>query len=403
MVYWCMRRLYMDIVRIHGVIKDYDWGSRDFLPSLFGYSANGKPQAEAWFGTHPLGEATLDDGSKLSDLITADPDAMLGKERVAVFGPHLPLLLKVLAIQKPLSIQCHPDKEQAKQGWAKEEEYRKTAPVSEWDYKDDNQKAEVLFALTPTTAMCGFRPFDAIVEHLKRLIPNAWENYFTACQNIDTLFKTLYSLPKKDLKVLIAEYIKNLEENDEEFCKGQFLTEKGIALSCYKAYPLDPGLLCPYLLNVVFLRTGEAIYLRPRVLHAYVRGNGIELMSASDNVLRGGLTMKKVDLPELLSVMEAQAGSGDKSEERSDEFGRLVVETPTDEFRLVVAQSGMYEIREKVPSVALVSEGRCRISLGGEHIDLMQGEAAFIPYCVDSYLLKVRGKIFFAQVPEVKR
>lgn len=389
----------MDIVRIHGVIKDYSWGGRDYLPSLFSYTTTGAPQAEAWFGTHPAGVATLDNGESLASFIEKDPISCLGDKACKQFNSTFPLLLKVLAIQKPLSIQCHPNKTQAEEGWKKESEYRKTHPQSEWNYKDDNEKAEVIYALTPITAMCGFRPYSAIVEHFKALFPNAYEKFLADKPDIASLFKTVYSLNKSELKELIIEYIATLERDDEEFSKGQFLTEKGIALSCYKEYPLDPGLICPYFLNVIHLRVGEALYLAPRTLHAYVYGNGIELMSASDNVLRGGLTPKKVDLNELLSVMIANPGGGAKTELVKDKFGRIEVQTPTPAFNLLSYPSGMYEIREQNAGIVLVTEGIARFSYGGEHIEIKKGETAFIPYSVSEYTLNLRGKMFFARIP----
>jgi mannose-6-phosphate isomerase, class I len=392
----------MDIKKIHGVIKDYSWGGRDYLPSLFSYVPTGAPQAEAWFGTHSAGEAMTEEGETLSSFIAKDPVSALGEGAVKEFGGKLPLLLKVLAIQKPLSIQCHPDKAMAKEGWAKESEYRKSHGIEEWNYKDDNEKAEVIFALTPITAMCGFRPFDAIVAHSKELFPKSYEKYLDRAESIDVFFRTLYSLPKADLKELLDEYLTSLENNDEEFTKGQFLTEKGIALSAAKEYPLDPGLVCPYILNVVHLRVGEGLYLEPRTLHAYVYGNGIELMSNSDNVLRGGLTPKKVDLEELLHVMKAEAGGGEKCPLTSDKFGRTEVITPSDAFELLSISSGMYEIRERNAGIVLVTEGVARFSYGGEHIELRRGESAFIPYSVSEYTLNLRGKMFFARIPEHK-
>lgn len=389
----------MDIVRISGVIKDYAWGGRDYLPSLFSYTTTGAPQAEAWFGTHVAGEAKLDSGVTLKEYILKDPKKILGEDAFNKYGGEFPLLLKVLAILHPLSLQCHPNKQQAVEGWKREEKFRLSHDPGQWNYKDDNEKAEVIYALTPLTAMCGFRPYDAIVEHFKILFPLSYKKYFTDTHDIKSLFNALYSLKSEELEALIREYIYNLENNDEEFSKGQFLTEKGIALSCYKEYPKDPGLIAPYFLNVIHLRVGEAMFLAPRTLHAYVYGNGIELMNCSDNVLRGGLTQKKVDLQELIKIMNFESGSGEKAQLVKDKFGRTEVMTGTEDFALLSYPSGMYEIREQNAGIALITEGVARFSYGGEHIDIRKGDAVFIPHNVKEYTLNLRGKLFLAKIP----
>ena len=220
----------MEIKKIKGVIKEYDWGSLDFLPSLFKYKSNGKPQAEAWFGTHPSGEAVLEDGTLLSELIKSNPEKYLGKICIDRLGDKLPLLLKVLAIRTPLSIQCHPTREQAKAGFAKEAPLREKGVLpKDLNYQDDNQKAEVLYALTPVTAMCGFRSFEAISYNLKKLIPSAFESYFESSKDIADLFYRLYTLDIDSLKGVIDEFLANVEKSEEESTiNGSYLTARGI-------------------------------------------------------------------------------------------------------------------------------------------------------------------------------
>ena len=139
----------MDIRKITGTVKEYAWGNDDFIPSLIG-NYTGRPQAELWFGTHPSGESHAEDGSSLSSLIASDP-SILGPEAYRRYSGRLPLLFKVLAIAKPLSLQCHPDKAQAEEGWKREEALRKEGKTC--DYQDDNRKAEVIAALSPVTAL----------------------------------------------------------------------------------------------------------------------------------------------------------------------------------------------------------------------------------------------------------
>ena len=243
-------------------------------------------------GTHPSGESLIDGtGQKLSDFLLKDTMHWYGKDHLDWFGPELPLLLKVLAIDRPLSIQCHPSEFQAREGWESENSFRSRFPQELWNYKDPNRKAEIIYALTPLTAMCAFRPLEKSLPILKSLIPVGFEKHFSELdgqssdEDLALLFETLYTMKKEDLVPLIEEYIKSLREREDlPFSSedGLFLESKGIALTCYEMYPQDPGLFCPFLLNVKHLKEGEALYLEPRTLHAYVQGNGVELMSSSE-------------------------------------------------------------------------------------------------------------------------
>ena len=385
------------IYRIKGVVKEYEWGSKDFLPALFGYTENGKPQAEAWFGCHPAGESTLEDGSKLSSLIKSSPKTMLGRACADKYGT-LPLLLKILAINDPLSIQCHPDIPIAKRGYAEEAPLReKGTPLTELNYKDDNQKAEVIYALTPITAMCAFRPFIGLAANLKRVIPSSFGAFLKDKSNTKDIFETLYTLDKADLHKVITELLSNMEKEPSS-PEPEYLSEKDIVMKAYELYGDDPGLLCPYMLNIVHLKPGEALYLTPRTLHAYVKGNGVELMSLSDNVLRGGLTHKKVDVPELMKVMVVES-RGDKSEKRKLEDGRVEIMTPTEEFTLCLLEEGEYNIEENAASLFLCLDGKTIIKAEGKEILLEKGDCVFVPFAVGPYSVKSFSLTIQALVP----
>lgn len=390
----------MDIIKIKGIVKEYDWGNKDFIASLLQIDKTDKRMAEIWFGTHEAGDAILDNGETLSSLIKSNPEFYLGEECIKNYSSSsLPYLLKVLAIEKPLSIQCHPDPEQAKKGYKDEEVIRKNGtPRDLWNYKDPNQKAEVLYALSPVTAMAGFREYDKIIENFKSLFPNTYKEYLSKPNDISSLFYTLYTLEKDKLSKMIDEYIAALNNNEDDEKNGEFFTEKGIVLNAYKEYPLDAGLFMPYMLNRMELNPGEAVYLKPCVLHAYVYGNGIELMTNSDNVLRGGLTNKKVDVDELMKVMYKESTHMTKTRQFKDDFERRLIVTPCKDFALLNLKFNDYEIREQSPSLLLVTQGKVKIRVKGEHIVLKKGECAFIPYSVDEYSLKVEGIAFMAKL-----
>lgn len=387
------------IEKIKGVIKEYEWGSCDFLPSLFGYDVSNVPQAEAWFGTHPAGCAVTESSASLKDTIQSDPERLLGDRCYHKFGPDLPLLLKILAIRTPLSIQCHPTREIAAKGFEDEKEARENGtPLSELNYKDSNQKAEVLYALTPVTAMCGFREESVIRKDLERVIPVTYAAYFKADKSIGELFRHLYTIDSESLNRIVNELVSNMEL-ERESSDPRFLSSREIVLRAYKLYGDDPGLLCAYLLNVVWLEPGQALYLKPKTLHAYVFGNGVELMSLSDNVLRGGLTHKKVDVPELMRVMDTESFHAEKCHIEKDEFGRRRVFTPTDDFTLFEIGKGSYTIKEPTPSLLLSTSGRTSVSSPDASLVLEQGECCFISADEECYTIKVEGEAFQAAVP----
>lgn len=405
----------MDIVRIRPYIKDYDWGNEDFIPSLLGIPADGRPKAEVWFGTHPAGKSTVISEQvevPLGAFLADHADGYFGPAHLEQFGPSLPLLLKVLAIEKPLSIQVHPSAAQAEKGFTQEEPLHHVLPREQWNYQDRNRKAEVIYALTPITAMCGFRSFDQVDATLRMLIPTCYDMYFAkpvslagedANGKLSCLFETLYTMDPATLKTCIDEYIGSLKHHAElplATADGRFLEPKGIALSCATEYPKDPGLFCPFLLNVLHLEPGEALFLEPRTIHAYVFGNGIELMSASDNVLRGGLTHKKVDVPELMRVMKIEADDPAVCPTLIDAFGRKAVLTPTEEFMLLTMDSGYYDIeRHSKIELMLCTEGSASIITRNERFELKKGECCVIAATIPSYRLEVQGTVFSATVP----
>ncbi len=222
-------------------------------------------------------------------------------------------------------------------------------------------------------------------------------------EKLARLFKQLYTLSKETLSSLIDEYIASLKAHEElptSTADGRFLESKGVVLASYVSYPQDPGLFCPFLLNVKHLEKGEALYLEPRTLHAYVMGNGIELMSASDNVLRGGLTNKKVDVKELMKVTEIKGKEVQKVQMVRGASGRMHLLTPTEEFHLMVLPSGTYEIVDRRSiELLFVSEGSAQFISEKEKRTLQKGSCHVVAASLGSYTLQVEGTLFIADVP----
>ena len=365
----------MAIMKIKGVVKDYAWGNKDFLPSLLGYEVSDKPQAEYWMGTHPSGEAVTE-GKKLSDMI----------------GRRLPFLFKVLAIDSPLSLQCHPNKIQAKEGWEKEEELRvKGEP---YNYQDDNEKAEVLCALTPVTALCGFKTFEDASKALNEYIPLSVKKYLDEKKDIKDLFLSLFGLAQDDKESVLAELRENIEKKGKEKNEGEYYTTEGVISTVLKKYPGDIGCVFPLMMNVVHVAPGEALYLEPDTLHAYVKGNGMELMTASDNVLRGGLTPKRIDLKELSSLLYF-GPSFPRNVEKREKDGIINYLTPSPDFMLSRMDEGEYLIPSSLDAVVIVEKGRAEVRENEDVVELEKGEVCFIEKG-SSASISVSGTLYMA-------
>jgi len=386
----------MEAVKIRGKMKDYPWGSRTYIQQLTGLGDEGLPIGEYWMGVHPNAPSTVpSENDRLLSEYMSEHRGSLGTLT------SLPFLFKVMAIEKPLSIQCHPSKEQAVAGYAAEADRRTKVPPALWNYQDDNQKAEMLCALTPLTALCGFRTWRDIKGDLQALIPVGWKRHFSHCTNqpnpILAFFHTLYRLESVELQACIAELRTSLV-GQPDIPRGDFLSAGQIALDCMADWPGDPGVFGPFFLNVVALAPGEAIYLQPRIVHAYVKGNGIELMNNSDNVLRAGLTAKHMDVDELERVMLCSEQPVVKLKTTSEGILRTFV-TESPDFSLSVCTHGCATLAGQCPSIVLCMEGSAKLVHDGQSLQLERGECCFSGVTSHPYRLEVVGQAFIASVP----
>ena len=276
-------------VGITNTPRDYAWGSSTAIADLLGTTPSGGPEAELWFGTHPGSPSRTATGS-LADITT------------------LPFLLKVLAASRPLSLQAHPTIAQAVEGFARENAAGIPLDAPDRNYKDELHKPELIYALTPFRALCGFRPASETSAALERLVDarpgdpllSGWLDRMGSDEEIRPTFEWLISRGD-GVEQLIATLVEVAALVD-----GEHYTLIG---ELAREYPGDPGIAISLMLNLATLAPGEVLYLPAGNIHAYVEGLGIELMAASDNVLRGGLTPKHVDVPELLRVLDFTPGA----------------------------------------------------------------------------------------------
>ena len=377
-IFLCIRVIIqtMGMFKIHGVIKNYEWGTKDYLPSLLNVEKDGRPQAEYWMGTHPSGEAVTESGEALS----------------ACIGHKLPYLFKVLSIASPLSLQCHPTKAQAEEGWKREEEDRNAG--KDVNYRDDNDKPEILCALTPVTALCGFRDFYEMKYALEKAVPETYEKYLSSFSDIRSLFIGLFSFSSEIKNEILSELKESVSSPSLPSSDGDFLTRAGIIRETLEKYPGDIGSVFPLMMNVMEVEPGEALYLGPDTLHAYIRGNGIELMTASDNVLRGGLTPKRVDISELERIMNFASYRVDVTAVRTDIGGPKWYITPAQSFNLGVV-TAKSSVRLEHDSI-LLSFADSHISRADENVKLGKGECLFVPGSADTVSISTDGDVYIA-------
>ncbi|SFN47663.1 mannose-6-phosphate isomerase, type 1 [Actinomadura madurae] len=360
-------------------IRPYDWGSRTALPALLGVEPTGRPQAELWAGAHPAAPSSAG-GTPLDTLIERDPPGMLGAACVDRFGPTLPYLLKVLAIEKPLSLQVHPTMAQAEAGFAREE--ARGIPVDDpaRTYKDRFHKPEMVCALTDFHGLCGFRDPAETADLLDGLAVPELRPWITILRT---------EPPATALRTVLGQML------DESARPALAATEPaltGVHAAIARAYPGDRGVLAALLLNHVELKPGEALFLDAGVPHAYLGGLAVEIMANSDNVLRCGLTGKHIDVPELMRVVEFAPSAPDRVEPAAGRY-----RASAEEFTLV--RHDLTPVPDLLPTglpqTLLCLEGEARLTTD-QTLTLTRGDAAFIPANAPATRLTGEGTLYRA-------
>lgn len=379
-------------------IQNYDWGSRTAIHDLFGFANEAQqPQAEVWMGTHPNGCSIVKQGStnvSLSELIKQDPSAFLSQSTSKAFG-DLPFLFKILAADKALSIQVHPNKQDAEFGYAKEQKLGVPLSAFNRNYKDANHKPELVYALTEYQAMNGFRPFDEIIAQFRLCdIPeiNGYLEQFERNRNQDGLchfFVEILSM-KEARKVNAVDHLLSYA------AMNQARPVYALILDLAEQYPNDVGLFAPLLLNVITLKPGEAMFLCARTPHAYIKGTGLEIMANSDNVLRAGLTPKHMDVEELVKCTDFVPKPINTLLTQAEINGcEHHFPVPVQDFQFSVFQAPK-EQRVEMSSAEILMPIDADVALlaqSGETLVLGKGQSAFIPAYVGNYTISCEGRV----------
>jgi len=381
---------------LRGAIRTYAWGSRTAIAEFTGRPVpTAHPEAELWLGANPGDPAWLQEpGGEVSLLqaVAADPVGQLGSVVRARFGDALPFLLKVLAADEPLSLQAHPSSQQAAEGYLREE--RLGIPVNSplRNYRDSSHKPELLVALQHFEALAGFRPAARTIELLQALAVSDLDPYIdllndqSDADGLRALFTTWITAPQPDVDVLVNAV---LDGAIQYMSAGatEFAAEAKTVLELGEQYPGDAGVLAALLLNRITLDPGEGIFLAAGNLHAYLRGVGFEVMANSDNVLRGGLTPKHVDVPELLRVLNFTPTNESqlRSPTHPDGIG-LIYDTPTEEFAASMLTLSDQQLGHEVdaparhdgPQILLCVEGSTTVHGKSGVLNLTRGVAAWV-------------------------
>ncbi|PSK91702.1 mannose-6-phosphate isomerase type 1 [Haloactinopolyspora alba] len=382
-------------------MRSYAWGSPTVIPELLGRPATAEPQAELWAGAHPGSPSTVvADGRTLDRYIADDPEAALGASTVQRFGPQLPFLLKILAVQRPLSVQVHPTVEQARQGYAAEDGAGVSLDSPQRSYRDRNHKPEMVVALTEFEALIGFADPLAGAERLEGCAHADLVGAGAVLREpggLEVLVRRWMTLPDGAADDLVAALTAEAAVRHDD---GAFELVARLA----REYPGDRGLLLALLMEHVRLRPGEAAFVPAGVPHAYLSGVGVEPQASSDNTLRAGLTAKHVDVAEVLRLLRYEPHGGVRVQPQPLRPGERAYPVPgLEEFLLTevelsadgVASDG---VTVEAPALVLLVEGEASVRAGADEVSVERGRAVFVPAADGSARLRGTG-VAFTLVP----
>lgn len=384
------------VARLTNTIRDYAWGSRTAIPELTGVEPDGNPQAELWMGAHESAPSVLPSGESLYDLVAAGPIEVLGEETAERFEGRFPFLAKILAAEQPLSIQAHPSREQAIAGYARDEAAGISRTAGERNYKDAWPKPEVLIALGPFDALVGFRPLDGTVALLETLAVDDLGELTDLLRNgkLQDAFTQFMTTDRDAIRPVVAA----LGEACRRYAGDAFALEVATLDRLCADFPDDPGVLAALLLNRVRLERFEAVYLPAGNVHAYLRGTGFEVMANSDNVLRGGLTSKHIDVPELVSVVDFEPLVDPVLTGSTEAPGVTAYETGCEYFavRRVDLTDEVIEAAGVGPRIVACVDGTVVVGAEGTEgtVALSAGQSAFVGGTQGPCNLRGRGTAF---------
>jgi mannose-6-phosphate isomerase len=376
------------IHRLRGKVQNYAWGGYEFIPSLVGFTPKpGMTYAEYWMGAHEEApsDIVLEDGTAipLNEIIEALPDKTLGTPVAQRFG-RLPYLFKVLDVREMLSIQVHPTKSEAELGFAREDGMGIPLDAPERNYKDTNHKPELQAALSEFWLLHGFQPTDqlhGVLNQTQELRPLDDIFHQTGYAG---LYRYVMELPQDQVDALLGplahRVVPAYEQGDLEKFSHDYWAAR--ALQGRQWEQIDRGIFSIYFFNVARLAPGQGMYQDAGVPHALLEGQTLEIMASSDNTVRGGLTVKHVDVPELLRLVAFRGVESDTIETtRGDQAHEACYRTPSDEFclsRIQLHKDDFYDTVANSIEIMLLLRGEVTLSTVERELHLKQGESAIV-------------------------
>lgn len=347
------------IVLISPHIRDYNWGSIQAIPEYFGWTPTGEPIAEVWLGAHPQGSSLVNGELSLSIEIQGEPLQYLGVSVNQAFQGRLPFLMKFLAADLPLSIQVHPNLTQAKEGYAKEEALNISA--NERNYLDPFDKPEQICAINEMWALAGFR----LTTTTRELCEQA---------GLSALVSELESSSSGEVFIRLLKGEVQFNSDDIADLMPLDFVENQWVRKLYGLYPSDPAILAPFFMNLICLKPGQALSVKAGMVHAYLSGFGVEVMGASDNVLRSGLTRKKMDMQELERIVSLT----EETIQVIEPEGKNPTNWKSDisYFKLHKFSGG--QARIEGPAIIACTEGSVSLICENTQVSLARGEFAFL-------------------------
>ena len=401
------------VFKLRGKVQNYAWGGSTYIPQLLGIeNPDQRPFAEYWMGAHDNGAAGLEAGEgpaiPLNEYIRQHPETSLGPYTTGRFG-RMPYLLKILDVKDMLSIQVHPTKRNAELEFAAENKKGVPLNAAERNYKDDNHKPELMLALSEFWLLHGFKPEEALTETLLAVPELSFLSPMFGRKGYQELYKTVMEMPQAKVNGILQPLVDRivplyqdgtLRKNEEHFWAAR------AALTYNEPGRIDRGIFSIYFFNLLNMQPGEAIFQDAGLPHAYLEGQNVEIMANSDNVLRGGLTPKHVDVPELLKHVRFEATHPRIIMEDYGPGRIAVYHTPAPDFelsKLSLMQGESLTIRAHSVEVFIVLEGKVGVveQDGAEAPFGRKRGEAFVAFHQAKFELKAQGDavVYRASVP----
>lgn len=388
--------------------KHHDWGSHHRIPEFVGENPSDKPVAELWYGAHPLGPATLSDGTLLSERIAEDPDSFLGPSTQYSFGNELPYLVKLIAPASPLSIQVHPGRQRAAAGFAEEQDSGLPLGHPRRSFQDPTHKPEMIFALSDYDALVGFavrRQARLRLEGLESKIAGKLSRrlLMAAGRGIKPVVAWILDPDDGPGPEDIVTFVEDCKRRSAAGASPDPFIDQAVA-DLYDRFGPDPAIMIAFLMNHVRLSPGEAVFVPTGTVHSYQDGFGLEVMANSDNVVRAGLTNKHVAADLFLEIADFDGGPPLRIAPEHPTPGVSLFRSPIEDFELLAAHvedsdQAPVALPMAGPRIAVCLGGRVRLATRAKTLDLVRGQAAFIRDSDGRAVASGHGDIALCSVP----